>query len=544
MDTRDVLAAVQDLEKRAERVHDDHVTETYVSLGSIGNALMSRDNGIVFGRRGTGKTHALKYLARTQREKGNLVIYIDMEKDLGSTESIYGDTELKSTYRATRLLVDVLAIIHEALLDDAFNNKDSRLSINALDKMMDHFSEVIVVDEAEQEYIQADERMREGNAGIDLKVGSGFSLAGSVGGSSRATDRAEARTRISGSIRPRVHFGALKRLMAECLAGDMNRRFWLLLDEWSGIPRELQPYIAEMLRRLFFGIAKVTVRVAAIPHRSEWRISRPDGSYVGVEVGAEIFPLLDLDEFVVFPARNKLERAKRSSEFFEELLYRHINYILALQSEAQLVDSRQMLKLLFTQVTAFQEMIRAAEGVPRDALMIVSRSALRAGSSRISTDHVRQAAAHVFQTGKAALLNAVPDARSLLEHIIADVISGRKARGFLLSQDQSDHPLIQRLLDDRILHIIKRGYSSKYDPGERFDVLQLDYGCYVQYLNTQSDPKLLFGVDAIDEDAALEAMFGTVEVPEDDYRAIRKAVLDLPEMLDKITSVGRHRVKS
>lgn len=69
MDTRILLAALQEVEKRAERVGDDDVMATYVNIESLTNALAARDNGIVFGRRGTGKTHALKYVAKTERDK-------------------------------------------------------------------------------------------------------------------------------------------------------------------------------------------------------------------------------------------------------------------------------------------------------------------------------------------------------------------------------------------------------------------------------------------------------------------------------------------
>jgi hypothetical protein len=534
VETSELLAAVQEIEKRAERVSDAHVTETYVSLGSLADALASRDNGIVFGRRGTGKTHALKYLAGKQKESGDLVIYVDMEQDLGSTESIYGDSGLAATYRATRLLIDLLGIIHDRLLEDAFYS-ESDSAIEILEKMLDHFAEVIVADHAEQEISETDEKAEEVARTRNITI-SRSPLSWVKGGKHRKAEKMVSRVKVSGPVRPRVHFGALRDLMRQALECNKARRCWILLDEWSGLPKDLQPFVAEMLRKLFFGIPQVTIRLAAIPHRSEWRLTSDNGtSYVGVEVGSELFALLDLDEFVVFPARNRQERARRSSNFFKELLLRHLNYILASRGDDLLESSEQLVRLLFTQVTAFQEMIRAAEGVPRDALLIVSRAALRAGSRRISTDDIRQAAAQLFQTGKAALLNGIPEARELLDGIITDVLSGKKARGFLLSQDQTDHPLIQRLVDDRILHIIKRGYSSKYEAGARFDVLQLDYGCYVQYLSTTSAPQQLFGADGPDDDSALAAMFGSVEVPEDDYRAIRKAVLDLPEMLSKIS---------
>jgi hypothetical protein len=55
-------------------------------------------------------------------------------------------------------------------------------------------------------------------------------------------------------------------------------------------------------------------------------------------------------------------------------------------------------------------------------------------------------------------------------------------------------PLIQQLIDDRILHVIKRGYSAQDEPGVRYDVLQIDYGCYVDLMNTVNEPQGLFQV--------------------------------------------------
>jgi hypothetical protein len=251
-------------------------------------------------------------------------------------------------------------------------------------------------------------------------------------------------------------------------------------------------------------------------------------------VGAELFPLLDLDEFVVFPARSRDEQTSKSTDFFKTLLHRHLNRVLAEEELGRIDAPDETVRLLFTQVTALQELVRAAEGVPRDALNIVARAAVRAGDTRISTEHVRAAAAQVYTTTKAALINGVPLAQRLLNVIIQDVISAKKARAFLLLQEHTDDPLIQRLVDDRILHIIKRGYSHSDRPGIRYDVLQIDYGCYVQLLSTQSAPQSLFGESLTDDDTVFGSMYGTAAVPEDDYRAIRRAVLDLPAKLKEI----------
>lgn len=535
MQTEDLLKALQEVEKRAERVSDQHVLATYVDAGPLINALMSRDNGVVFGRRGTGKTHALKYLAETERNKGNFVVYVDMEQDTGSTEGRYVDQSLSVPERATRLLVDVLTLIHEKLLEDAFAGR-TKTQIDILDKALDHFSEVMVVEDLEVESTTGRSSSSAGQLSISNR---------GIGGSIEDADSSSegTRTKQQGARRHRIHFGALGQLLKQVFSEHEAPRCWLILDEWSAVPLDLQPYLGQMLRSLFFGLPKVTVRIGAIPHRTEWRIAGERGDYIGLEVGAELFPLLDLDEFVVFPARSRQQQAERSIAFFKTLLFRHLSQALRDLDAGELENTDQLMRLLFTQQTSLQEAIRAAEGVPRDALNIISRAALRAGDSKIGTSHVRDAAVQLYQVTKEAQLNSVPRARSLLTAILQDVLGKRKARAFLLPQEHTGDKLIQQLVDDRILHVIKKGYSSKDDPGARFDVLEIDYGCYARYLGTTSAPQTMLGTGA-DDDTVMDVFYGDqVIVPEDDYRAIRRAILDLPATLASIDALQSQPVR-
>jgi hypothetical protein len=458
-----------------------------------------------------------------------------MEQDLGSTEGRYSDPSLSISERATRLVVDVLGIVHTELLEAAFAGSID-VQIEVLDRMLDHFSEVLIAQEVQTELQTSEQDTQRSHQGVGVGFSPpSFSAAISVGSDQARTVQASQRLTVSGPVRHRVHFGGVTVSMRQAIQADSAPRLWLLFDEWSGVPIDLQPYLAEMLRKLFFGIPKVTVRIGAIPHRSEWRIAGDRGDYIGLELGAEIFPLLDLDEFVVFPARSREEQAERSLSFFRSLLFRHLSTALKGMGQTPPDSEAELISSLFTQITSLQEVIRAAEGVPRDALNIVGRAGLRAGGSKIAVGHVREAAAQLYTTTKATQLNGVPAARALLDRIVSDVISGRKARAFLLAQEDTIHPLIQQLVDDRILHIIKRGYSSKDNPGERYDVLQVDYGCYVHLLGTSAAPQRFLGEDA-DDDSAFSAVIATVEVPEDDYRAIRRAVLDLPAILKSISS--------
>jgi hypothetical protein len=79
--------------------------------------------------------------------------------------------------------------------------------------------------------------------------------------------------------------------------------------------------------------------------------------------------------------------------------------------------------------------------------------------------------------------------------------------------------LIDALYDARVLHLLKRGVSTHDQPGIRYDVYKLDYGCYVDLIATAKAPLGLLQMD----NGGDEAKF--VDVPPDDYRSIRRAIL-------------------
>ena len=80
---------------------------------------------------------------------------------------------------------------------------------------------------------------------------------------------------------------------------------------------------------------------------------------------------------------------------------------------------------------------------------------------------------------------------TLLSWIIDNVINKRHARAFLLRNDVK-YNIINFLYDSRILHIIKQNISSRDKPGMKFNAYSIDYGCYVDLINTARSPLGLF----------------------------------------------------
>lgn len=56
--------------KRAERIEKESLMASFVNVGALIDLLSTVDHQVLYGRRGTGKTHALVYLAETLKQKG------------------------------------------------------------------------------------------------------------------------------------------------------------------------------------------------------------------------------------------------------------------------------------------------------------------------------------------------------------------------------------------------------------------------------------------------------------------------------------------
>lgn len=216
-----------------------------------------------------------------------------------------------------------------------------------------------------------------------------------------------------------------------------------------------------------------------------------------------------------------------SLSFFRELLYLRINTILP--PENRIASSNDLVKSLFTQENSFEELVLAAEGVPRDFFNILHKAIILDYYNPISIPTIRIAARNWFTEDKRGSIQANPETNRLLDWIIAVVINQRQARAFMLRSNENDR-LIDFLYDARILHIIKQNVSSRDTPGERYNVYSIDYGCYVDLISTTRAPRGLFE-DEIDENQT-----AFIDVPKDDYRSIRRAILDLPKFYASISS--------
>lgn len=502
---------------RAERIDAQQITETFVSVGPLLDVLEATNNQLVYGRRGTGKTHALRYFKDHRNRRGDIALYVDCQ-NIGSNQSIYDDKELPLTERATRLLIDVCAAVHFGLLEaftDPERGYDLAKAAPLLDDLVDAISQIKVLGSVEAE--KTTRSATSNGDGIELTAQfrpSAPGLLASFKSESATSLENERKERRQGTELSWVAFNFLNKRVQSLSDYVKPRRIWILIDEWSTIPTDLQPYLADLLRRTFFTSENISIKIAAIEHRSLFKVDRTDSSYIGFELGADISPAINLDDYLVFD--NNEERAE---EFFRHLITNHVAYIAKDLKLNDLPDGNSMTATAFTQNNVFIEFVKASEGVPRDAMHILATAAQRANDAAISMPILRNAALIFFQTDKYSAIQTNPENRKMLDWIRDEVIGNRRTRAFLLPVGVVDD-IIDRLFDRRALHIKSRSMSSAHRPGERFVVYKLDYGCYADLVNTDKAP----GGMLLPGNAALEVDF---DVPDDDGRSYRRAVLDL-----------------
>jgi hypothetical protein len=509
-----VAGAVSKILQRSEKQAEiEKLRETFVDLGILPQ-LENNNSQIIYGRRGTGKTHVFKVLAsRLSEDPRNVAIFVDA-RTLGST-SQFSDTTLPMRRRCLALFRDVLGELENALLEKVveLGGDDSDAAFAALDQLAAAALEGAV--SVEQQTVTLREKAaststRNAGASVSLKP----AAAASVDLQSNKGKAMESESTSTSTVvaEDKILFPTLHASLARVL-DVLKLRLYLLIDEWSSLPPDVQPYLAEFLKRGVLPVPRAVVKIASLEYRS--RFLEHGAQSVGFEIGSDIATAPDLDDYYVFD-RNP----DKVTEAFADMLYRHLGSELPadyLHTTYAVDDAEGFAGGMFTERATLVELVRAAEGVVRDLINIFTRAffdAQRRGRGSIDRRAIVDGARTWFEQDKSRNLDE--KLQNVLQRIVSDVIGTRKARSFLLPRQLEQDPVVQKLFDARVLHHMQRGYADKDNPGVRYNIYSLDYGTYVDLRNTSKEPEL--GLVEHEEDAEHV-------VPFDDKRSIRRIVL-------------------
>lgn len=398
--------AILAVKRRAEGQDVDTLIATFEDAGPLFAQLSSTDHQVLYGRRGTGKTHALKYLAARRQDAGDLAVYVDL-RTLGSTDGLYANTDVPVQDRALRIFIDLLLAVQASLLDqilDAKRKKQWKVDslVGWLELLAESLYEIRTGMTSKRETVNRDEKSKQSSARAKTEMGTrGVTVGGSLGRDASATSAQEVHVQAEGVSRYRVNFADAGEALRNILAELQSARVWVLIDEWSSLARDIQPYVADMVRRVLLPIQGLTVKFGAIEQRTTF-LMRDDGSRVGIELGADVAASIDLDDFMVF-GRDQAEATK----FMSSLLHKHVKAELVAEGAASIPGvPDEFVRAAFTQADAFKELVRAAEGVPRDAINVAIMAAAAAGESKIGVPDVQRSARKWYQGDKESAVAA------------------------------------------------------------------------------------------------------------------------------------------
>ncbi len=382
--------------KRAEKASEESLVATFVDSAPLFALLSTENNQVIYGRRGTGKTHALKVLAEHVERRGDHPVFWDLRM-VGSNGSIYSDSSIPLAERASTLLGDALAGLLTEFYTIALRiierhpNPDE--VARQLDVLQSSLSTVKITGAVDEETRVGETARNESGMKATLGLSSRPAVNFDLSADFHRDREEETAKKRSGREIIHLNFGSIAGALSDMVAVLGGNRIWLLIDEWSEVPVDLQPYLADLFRRVVLPVNAITVKIAAIEHRSSFAILKERGEYIGLELGADVSADLNLDDFLVFD--NSQDRAV---DFIANLVFRH--YETAPTEHPTIANPERLIGTLFTQRPVFEEFVRAVEGVPRDALNLIAKIVTKAYGQQIAMNHVRSGARDWYRSGQ------------------------------------------------------------------------------------------------------------------------------------------------
>ena len=210
---RDVHEVLLNFEKRAENKPDEIISQTFVDAAPLVEVICAPLNQIMFGRRGTGKTHALRFSLAKARENGETAVYLDL-RSIGSNTSFYSDEGVALYERGLSVVTDILAALHDELLQLAVSRISAALNPEQitirLDDLATAISEVRLSGSPKIEEVSKKKSEIDADCGLNASVAATGADAGlSFHHATRRSEETETKISHDGFVRS-IDFGRVQ----------------------------------------------------------------------------------------------------------------------------------------------------------------------------------------------------------------------------------------------------------------------------------------------------------------------------------------------
>lgn len=518
--TAGLRLAVDAIQERAENLSlDIDPSHLFVDTALL-PTLAELKNQVIYGRRGTGKTHLLLRLAERYRdafpEDRVLPVYVD-----GRTVKhtpLSSDTVPVSLLIAYRRLLDEIVQSLKALLSDEVTvsvfdrvwGTDKMQRLARVTARLDELHALCRFGVVEPvpgtgEFSAAESHMKVDSTrlALDTKLradlvqglAAGMS-AGASAGTSRSHEMAESLKMTYGAL-AMLDFGRVAAELVDILEDLDTKAVVLLFDEWSAIPRDLQPAFAEMIRATLAAEHRVFVKFACIPFHTELSGSTEAGDTVGYAIGEEVFVDADLDRLF-----SSWGNGGDTSAFLLSVLHKHLGNDVHELGEMTFAQAVTIFNgQLFANGYTISELVSASAGIPRDFLRIFVRSyRSQPDELPIGLQRMRDAIHEFYTSEKTQRLGATGQVeRKLFDAIFQDICVSAHTPFFFVSTRNGTNQVLHNLWDRRLVHLLYTDYFAYADgrPGT-YDVYVMDYGRFVSMRrNTVGDKIFRTGIGVL-----------------------------------------------
>ena len=414
--------------------------------------LSSKQNHIVYGRRGAGKTTLVKSIQNSPR---HLDIYINMEdfKDI--------------TF--PNIVIHVLLELFQSLNDqinDAypwykFSNK-SRSIKRRVREYCSSLLEYLYEPDTETQEISTRDSIQDGmSAGVSAK-----GVSGSVSTQS-FTSREVKRTLPKNKLDfLRIELTNYKKLLNDISSLFSSKPIFLLLDDFYFVQKKIQPYLVDYFHRITKG-TDLYLKLATIKYRTKL-YRRTDDDITGIEVPHDISEI-DMDY--------TLTNFEELQVFMRELLTKAI--------------SGSQASVKFDELFAgdgFSQLCLASGGVPRDFLsLFVSLNRTFLSNQPIGKMDVNDAAISNYSNKLSSMKRDSGSEDTILEYYLLRikqiVYREKRTNVFLISKDELEKETqlkqaIRELIDLRFVYPVDENTSKAPSDGKRYEAYMLDICLY------------------------------------------------------------------
>jgi len=499
-----LLDSVQQLKFRVEKQQDlvDNL-HSFVQVIDF-SAVSTPNTQIIFGRNGVGKTHLLKayyQFCEENFEKNKILpVYIDfkaLQFDPALRTISIEDLILRFYKHFVRAIIEHLGafadeVITVTVLQRFFGgeSKDRKQQIESSINNLDSLLNLEQIEEYLKGYVKTFERANEdtskmaSHAGLSTEISSkriDAQIGVGVGASTEEVEKEKEKIEIVYGGLAVIDYDSIRAELETIIESCGANAVILLIDEWSAVSLNLQPLLAEMIRKTVGVSNKIFLKIVALKYFTRTSALIDPPQRIGFQMGVDITELADLDNLLNYDIDKQGVK-----DFLTFVAYKHLCLSI---SELEKHTAREfedyLCKEVFESRDAYFELVRSSEGNPRDFLTMLSSccrnakaEAITGEATKISLEKVVKAASAYFINAKAPEINSNADAEILFRKIFKCVTS-HSQKLFLVSTDKAlTDNRIKELWHFRFIHLVNPSYEhlgEDHVPHE-YSVYSIDYG--------------------------------------------------------------------